>query len=118
MYQPYKYYLRPAYGSDELLLEFSINSDVQEFFKDLFKTLESIDPKIESLDDLWMNDEVLLHVDSIQGRFLLSKDVWGFAFIMAEKNQSCIKFINDILVKSSLFEKVEVDFENYKISKK
>lgn len=118
MSQPYKYYLRPAYGSDELLLEFSISSDAQEFFKDLFKTLESINPEIESLDDLWMNDEVLLHVDSIQGKFLLSKDVWGLAFIMAEKNQPCIKFINDILIKSSLFEKVEVNFENYKISKK
>jgi hypothetical protein len=86
MVQPYKYYLRPAYGSDEMLLEFSISSDAQQFFKDLFETMESINPKIESLDDLWMNDEVLLHVDSIKGKFLISKDIWGFAFIMAEKS--------------------------------
>ena len=108
--------MRPAYGSAELLLEFFIDS-AEEFLKDLFETLESIEPKVESLKDLWMNDEVLFNLTSTQGEFWLSKDIWGFAFIMAEKNQSCIIHINEILNKSNLFEKVEVDFEKYKIKK-
>ena len=111
---PYKYHLRPGYGSDKLLLEFILNSSDAEFSKDLLTSLKNINPKVETVEDLWMNDEVLLHVSSEEGDFMLSKDIWGFAFIMAESNQTCIKLIDEILKKSPLFQKEEVDFENYK----
>ncbi len=114
MSKPYKYYLRPAYGSDKLLLQFFLDSSDTEFGKDLLKTLNGINPKIESVEDLWMNDEVLLHVSTNKGGFLLSKDIWDFAFITAENNQFCIALIDQILNKSSLFEREQVDFEDYK----
>ena len=112
--KPYKYHLRPGYGSDKLLLEFILDSSDTKFDKDLLATLKDINPKVDRVEDLWMNDEVLLQVSSDKGSFLLSKDIWDFAFIMAEKNQSVIKCIDEILNNSNLFEKEEVDFENYK----
>lgn len=107
MAKPYKYNLRSGYGSDKLLLEFVLDSSDSEFCKDLLETLEAINPKIDSIDDLWINDELLLNVSSDVGAFLISKDVWDFAFIMAENNQSCIKLIDEILSDNSLFQKRE-----------
>jgi hypothetical protein len=112
--KPYKYHLRPGYGSDKLLLEFILDSSDTEFGRDLLTTLKDLNPKVDSVEDLWMNDEVLLNVSSDEGGFLLSKDVWDFAFIMAENNQSCIKLIDEILNNTGLFKKEDVDFENYK----
>jgi hypothetical protein len=115
--KPYKYRLRPGYGSDKLLLEFLLTNTDPEFNKDLFTTLNVLKPRVEKVEDLWMNDEVLLEVSSEMWNFTLSKDIWDFAFIMADNNQLCIKRIDEILCKSSLFEKEEVDFEKYKLLK-
>lgn len=114
MGKPYKYHLRPGYGSDELLLEFILDSSDIQFGKDLLETLQSINPKIDSVEDLWMNDEILLQVSSDKGAFLFSKDIWDFAFITAENNQACIEHIDLVLSKSDLFKKEDVNFEDYK----
>ncbi len=111
--KPYTYHLRPDYGSNKLLLEFVLDSSDTEFGRDLLTTLKDLNPKVDSFEDLWMNDEVLLNVSSDKGAFLLSKDVWDFAFIMAENNQSCIILIDEILNNTGLFKKEDVDFENY-----
>jgi hypothetical protein len=112
--RPHKYLLRPGYGSDKLLLEFILDSSDTDLYQDLFTTLKDINPKIEAVDDLWVNDEILLHISSDNGDFLFSKDFWGFVFILADNNQSCIKLIDEILNNSSWFKKEEVDFEKYK----
>ena len=84
-----------------------------EFEKDLFTTLHDLNPKVDTVEDLWMNDEVLMRVTTDYGKFALSKDIWGFAFIVAENNQHCISLIDGVLRNSSLFEKEEVDFKDY-----
>jgi hypothetical protein len=112
--KPYTYYLRPGYGSDKLLLEFVLDSSDTGFGKDLLTALKDLNPKVGAVEDLWMNDEVLLNVSSDEGAFVLSKAVWGSAFIMSENNQSCIKVIDEILNNNGLFRKKEVDFENYR----
>jgi len=114
--KPYKYQFRPAYGSSELLFEFFASGD-DEFVKTLLSTLQGINPKIDSTEDLWMNDEVLLNISSEKGTFELSKDVWGFVFIMAKNNQSCLQWIDEVLRKSDRFEKEKVDFEKFKKAK-
>ena len=114
MARPYKYHLRPSHGSDKLLLEFLLDRTNTEFDKDLFTALKDINPKVDAVEDLWMNDEVLLHVSSDQGAFTLSKDIWDFEFVMAENNQPCFKLIDELLRNNNLFVKEEVDFENYK----
>ena len=113
----YKYYLRPAYGSKNLLLEFFIGSPETNFQDDLFLALESLALNIESVEDAFLSDSIVLHINSNKGKFLICKDVWGYVIIMAPDNQPCIILINDILNKSNRFEKEEVDFENYKKSK-
>jgi hypothetical protein len=112
--RPYTYHLRPGYGSDKLLLEFFLDSSDTDFLNDLFTTLKDIGPKIETVENWWMNDEVLLHVSSDKGEFLFSRDVWDFAFILADNNQSCIKLIDEMLNNSSWFKKEEVDFGKYR----
>lgn len=49
------------------------------------------------------------------GEFTISKDIFGFVFIMAENNQECISKINSILEVTENFEKVVVNFEDYKL---
>ena len=114
MGKTYKYHLRPGYGSDKLLLQFFIDDNDVSFNNDLLATLQAINPKIDSIEDFWMNDEIVFCISSSCMNFYLSKDIWGFAFIMAENNQLAIKIIDEILSRSDLFEKEEVDFDDYK----
>lgn len=112
---PFQYCLRLGYGSVNLLLEFFLGSQDADFDKVLFKVLESINPKVDAIEDLWMNDAILLQVSSDVGKFTISKDVWGFVFIMADENQHCIMRIDEVLGNSELFEKREVNYAEYKI---
>jgi len=113
---PYKYFVRPAYGSAELLLQFNLNSTDTDFIKDVFNALASIQPQIDSLQELWMNGEILLHIQSTIGKFCLSRDIWDVAFVTAEENQPCIKAITKILEQNPCFTREEVDFDMYKTS--
>jgi len=110
----YKYHFRPGYQSKELLIDVFGGAENETFVSDFVNAIHEIKPKMIDILDLWMNDEVLMTYDSEAGKFTISKDIWGFAFIMAENNQEVLAQINSILEKAELFEKVEVDFENYK----
>jgi cold shock CspA family protein len=110
----YQYFFRPAYHSEELLIDVFSGAESEIFTTDFLHAIEEIKPKMTDILDLWMNDEVIMTIDSEIGQFTLSKDIWGFGFITAENNQEALIRINSILEKSELFEKVEVDFENYK----
>ncbi|MBW1657376.1 hypothetical protein [Flavobacterium quisquiliarum] len=110
----YQYHFRPGYQSKELLIAIFSGAENENFISDLMVAIKEIKPKMIDILDLWMNDEVLITYDSEVGKFTISKDIWGFAFIIADDNQDVLVKINSILEKSELFEKVEVDFENYK----
>ena len=112
----YKYYYRPGYNSDKLLIEFISGVENENFLDDLFDALKESDPGITEQQDLWMNDEVLFRVSCSLGQFTLTKDVYGLAFIMANGNQACLKEINDLLLKDDRFEKIEVDFTGYNVT--
>jgi len=110
----YQYHFRPGYQSEELLIDIFGGAESDDFNSDLLNIIADLNPKMIDILDLWMNDEVLMTFDSDIGPFSVSKDIWGFAFITAERNQEGLNRINMILEKSELFQKVEVDFENYK----
>ncbi len=110
----YKYHLRPGYKSQNLLIEIFSGAEDEYFLTDLLGAMASINPKIDEINDLWMNDEILMEVSSDIGLFSISKDIWDFAFIMADNNQECIIKIDLLLDTNEHFQKVEVDFEKYK----
>jgi hypothetical protein len=110
----YRYYLRPAYGSDKLLIEFLNDTGSEQFIDALFNAIHLIQPVMEGEYELWMNDEVIFKVNSALGRFEISKDVWDLVFIMAHHNQPCVTGISALLNADKRFEKVEVDFSAYK----
>ena len=110
---PYKY--RPEYGSSNLLIEFSIDHDDAEFLPCLINAITEINPIIDSLHDLWMNDEIMIELKSNTGEFTFSKDVWGFVFITCSpENQPCLKRIDKILNTQTRFQKLETNFDDYK----
>jgi hypothetical protein len=98
-------------------LQFFLDSTDVYFNADLLGALKEINPEIYEVTDLWMNDEVIFQISSNEGSFSLSRDVWDFAFIMADNNQALIKLIAGILECSELFESGEVDLNNYKETK-
>ena len=110
----YSYYCRPAYGSEQLLIEFLSGADKDVFFKDLLHALAPLHPVFKGTVDLWMNDEILVNIDSAMGIFEVSSDIYDFVFIMAAHNQPCIKAIDNLLQQDSLFKKLTVDFNKYK----
>lgn len=112
--ESYTYRYRPGYGSKNLLLEFVGGIERESFVADLLETLSEIKPVIDSIEDLWMNDEILFHITSQVGEFLLSIDIWELAFILGDSNQKGIKQIETILSKSNLFTKEKVNFDDYK----
>lgn len=110
----YKYYLRPGYKSQNLLIEIFAGAEDEYFLTDLLDSISEINPKIAKTNDLWMNDEIEIEISSDIGLFSVSKDIWDLAFIMSDDNQECIKRINLILQNNKNFQKVEVNFEDYK----
>jgi hypothetical protein len=110
----YKYHLRPGYQSQDLLIEIFSGVENEYFLTDLLDLIAAINPKIDKISDLWMNDEILMEVSSDVGFFSISKDIWDFAFIMSDHNQECIKKISLLLSENENFQKVEVNFEKYK----
>jgi len=87
--------------------------DREDFFDHFCGSISSMEPVVEDVKDLWMNDEVLLTIRTKFGDIEFSKDIWDTAFIMS-KNQDCINKIDSLLEKDVRFQKVEVDFEKYK----
>ncbi|KAF2516100.1 hypothetical protein [Flavobacterium foetidum] len=114
MNKPYQYHFRPGYHSDKLLIDIFLGAERETFNNDFLHSIASLKPHMIEVLDLWMNDEILLHFDSEAGKFSLSKDVWGLAFVTADENQDGLKKIDLILQQSDLFEKIEVDFDRYK----
>ena len=110
----YKYYLRPGYGVKTLLIDIFFGAESEDFIMDFINTINSINPKSISVNDIWMNDEVFLEIDSDIGIFQISKDNWGFGFIMSNTNQKVLFVIDKILQNDSKFLKVEVDPDKYK----
>ncbi len=110
----YRYYNRPAYGSDERLIEFISGSEKESFTNDFLNAIASLGPNLEEVLDLWMNDEIMLSFTSNKGTFILTKDIWGFAFVMAKQNQPVINIIDELLQSHPDFEKVDVDEQRYK----
>jgi len=110
----YKYYLRPGYKSQDLLIEIFSGAEDECFLTDLLDSISEINPKVDKMNDLWMNDEIEIEVSSDIGLFYVSKDIWDLAFIMSDNNQECINKINLILLKDKNFHKTEVNFEDYK----
>ncbi|WP_298866233.1 hypothetical protein [uncultured Gimesia sp.] len=107
------YNVRPGYGSGKLLIEFAPKAADQEFFADLLGVLESIGTRVHDIEELWMNDEVLLHCESDHGNFIVSKDIWDLVFIMAPGNQPVIAKIDEALSRSDSFRKTSVNEEDY-----
>ena len=114
----YNYRIRPGYGSTNLLIEFVKGVEKETFLTDLKEALSQVKLNFEEVEDLWMNNEVLFHVNSSEGKFLLSKDIWEYAFIMADESQECIKRIDQILSKNEYFIREEVDFSEYELKNK
>lgn len=109
----YKYHLRPEYKSQKLLIEIFSGVENEDFFSEFFDSIVEINPKVDRINDLWMNDEYILDVNSDIGSFSISKDIWDLAFIMTE-NQECLNQINLLLLKDQNFQKIEVNFDDYK----
>lgn len=112
----YKYRYRAGYGSDRLSIEFVVGVENEAFGADLFDAIKEINPKLAGREDLWMNDEILYTTNSDLGQFTLSKDIWEFVFLMADDNQTCILQINNLLLNDNRFEKIEVDFNDFKLN--
>ena len=109
-----KFRLRPAYGSKELLIEFTSGPEKENFISTLGKALNSINVKIIGSKDLWVNDELLFEANSDLGTFSISIDTWSLAFITSKENQIVISEIDSILNENKYFEKEAVNFEDYK----
>lgn len=101
----YKYYFRPKYGSEKLLIEFFHGTENNSFLSDFLSIISKLKPKIAETTDLWVNDEILININSEIGESIISKDKWGFAFLMTENNQECVSEINSILEINEIFEK-------------
>lgn len=114
MFEMYTYKLRPEYGENYLLLEFCKGTEEPTFLTTLLQVFTPLDFKLEAATDLWMNYEILLHISSQAGEFTLTKDIWDFVFILAGNNQNGITILDEYLLKSGQFEKIKVNFDEYK----
>ena len=109
----YKYKLRPAYKSKELLIEIFKGVENEDFVTDFKHIFFEIEPELIKKEDIWVNDEILYHFNSKIGKYTVSSSNWGVVFIIAEDNQNGIIAIEQLLMKNPKFDKIEVDFDEY-----
>lgn len=114
MTNTYRYYYRPEYHSERLLIEFISGVERDSFVHDVLDAIKSIHPTLSGVTDAWMYDEFFLTVVTDCGTFTLSKDIWDLGFILSKESQACLALINSLLENDSRFEKLEVDFEKYR----
>jgi hypothetical protein len=103
----YQYYKRQGYGSSDFLIQFISDVADESFLQDLINTLSEINLKLTDYVDVWYNDEIQLFIKSDIGEFILSKDIWDFAFITSEQNNTLINSIDSILSRSNRYEKLD-----------
>lgn len=96
------------------MLEFFAGLENEDFLDDVLQAITEIQPKLLDAQDIWMNDEIMLTYQSTQGDFLISKDIWDFAFIMTDNNQPVLYKIDQLLQQHPKFTKVAMDFTAYK----
>jgi flavodoxin len=99
----YKFKVRPGYKSTENLVDFTISSADEAFFGSLFSALTEINVSKINIEDLWVNDEIIIHCDSDYGEFEISRDIYDLVFIMAKNNQPVILKIGEILSRNTSF---------------
>ena len=107
--------IRPAYNSDDLLLEFeSVTGERPAFLGTLEDELTRIDAEQTDVDThRRTRDEYLIAYDSDCGPFELDMDCWDLPFILAPHNQEAIEEIATLLRDSEAFVEVEADFSEY-----
>ena len=110
----YKYHFRPAYYSDEFLIEIYNGAENEGFLGDFLHALAPIAVNLNDMVGLWMNEEVLMDFSSELGPFQLTKDSWGFAFVMARENQKAISKIHKLLSADPKFKNIPVNNADYK----
>ncbi|WP_343635072.1 hypothetical protein [Fluviicola sp.] len=111
----YTYKLRPGYGSEELLIELDGKDQPDQLEIDLIRILLQNGFEQGKTEDIWQNDEWIFHFHSEAGTILLSRDtVWDFFFLLGENNQPDILKLDWILAENPLFEKVIVNYSDYK----
>ncbi len=74
-----------------------------------------MNPTLEKVVNLWMNDETIFIVHSDMGDFEISKDCRGGVFIMNVSNQAAIDKIHELLKSHEGFDSLDVDPEDYKL---
>lgn len=102
----YKYYYRPGYGRNEFLINIFNGAEIESFVPDFLTAISSLNPNLNDITDLWMNDENAMTFESDFGEFILSRDIWGFAFVMSKESQHCIQKIYNLLLSNGYFELV------------
>ena len=98
----YSYYNRPAFGSDERLIEFISGSEKEPFTNDFLKAIASLGPNLDDVLDLWMNDEIMLSFTSNKGAFILTEDL-GICICNGETESACNIYNRRIIAKASRF---------------
>ncbi|MDR2100696.1 MAG: hypothetical protein LBP40_07730 [Campylobacteraceae bacterium] len=105
----YDFNYRKGYSSQDYLIEIIIDNDNKAFLLRFLQAIALISPSIVDAWDLWMNDEIMINVNTEYGKIDVSMDIWGFAFIMSNENENCIRKVYELLKLDSNFN----DITNY-----
>lgn len=105
----HSYKVRPGYGSGKLLIEFHSDSSEEKLVADLNAVLKAAGLIYHSIKDYFL----IRRFKTPTGPFEVDYDEWGFVWVFADENQDAIHFIDQLLQKSGLFQKEDVDYKQY-----
>jgi hypothetical protein len=110
----YSFIRRPGYGSKNYLIEILSSESESVILTDLLSAIKELNPKLNDIQDLWMNDEILIHIECDRGQFIFSHDIWGLTFLTADEDQALVNHISNILSQHPKYSKLEVNDSDYK----
>jgi hypothetical protein len=104
----YPYKLRQVKNCDDFMLEFLNAAKSENFTDDFLDAIAILRPElISKVPGLAVNDELILHYQTIIGEFYLKFDNRQNVFVSSNKEQLLL-MIDSRLLQNWLFEKIQI----------
>lgn len=116
MKSTYTYKFRPLYGTEDMIIEFFVLNKAQ-LIEDLILVFKEKGFEVTGSEDMWMVEETWYHIKSKTVKFTIADALYGYVFIFPTDKNEYIFDIDNILKNNPLFEKEDVDFDDYKLNK-
>lgn len=104
----YKYSLKTDFIDNISAIEFEKIDDNIEFLKQLLQIIGMYNFCVKDNQNVWQNNELFVEITAPNGFIILKINKFQEVSLIANNNQIDLSTISEILIKFSVFKKIEI----------